>query len=224
MLSTFWLQLDAEGSDSTDADSSVELSESFSSKASLTMQTNFSRIRQSKCEDIETRNRNLENQRLVEWNTELLKHLLSQVLARRSSKSPIPDQFDEHTSLEKLRKGKNVFDEVKETIDFPKESEVLSRRRIQLSSEVLGQMKSFVSEIAKRYPANPFHSFKHASHVVVALSKLLTQNPLPCHGGQGSHEGMIRTRIHGMVLGVRCPLATNLQPSHRCFANFRYTY
>jgi Adenylate and Guanylate cyclase catalytic domain len=91
------------------------------------------------------------NSRLIEWNTETLKTLLESVVrCRGKSRSTV--LFDEEAVNKKLRKGKMVFDEVAEIIKLPhfdQASENRDEDPVELGIEVVGQIRSYVSTIAK---------------------------------------------------------------------------
>ena len=125
-------------------------------------------------------------QRLVDWNCELLAQLLRQVVARRAvAQSSRPTN---PTSLMIVANsmggdGNQVVDEVAEIVSLPAfdgnicEEEDMSA--IQISDEALAQLHLYVSTIASMYRDNPFHSFEHASHVCMSVSKLLSRIVAP---------------------------------------------
>ena len=116
------------------------------------------------------------NQRLVEWNTEVLSQLLQQILAARTVVAS--------ASAEKIEKGigegQIVLEEFQEIVVLPKySSDELQKRRdtrmIELDPKVKDQLRDFVTKVSAMYRNNAFHSFEHASHVVASVSKLLTR-------------------------------------------------
>jgi 3'5'-cyclic nucleotide phosphodiesterase len=50
---------------------------------------------------------------------------------------------------------------------------------LQLGSDALYQLRSFISAIGLSYRNNAFHNFEHASHVVMSVSKLLARISTP---------------------------------------------
>ena len=126
--------------------------------------------------------------RLVEWNTEILSHLLKQILVTR------PDDVRDGTNkasvklFEDLLKDDEcgpanpttVLDEFQEIIELPSISaEELSKRKhpdtITLRPVVVEQLRDLIKKIASMYNDNAFHNFEHASHVTASVRKLLTR-------------------------------------------------
>jgi 3'5'-cyclic nucleotide phosphodiesterase/Adenylate and Guanylate cyclase catalytic domain len=50
---------------------------------------------------------------------------------------------------------------------------------VNLEPEVVSQLSQFVTGIAARYHRQPFHSFCHASHVVMSVTKILSRAVAP---------------------------------------------
>ena len=112
---------------------------------------------------------------MIEWNTETLKGLLEAVVTSRGAPFDFAFQKEEEIN-QKLRKGKMVFDEVAEVIRLPHYDHSLPKRgdsKIKLDEEVVEQIRSYVSAIAKLYPDNPFHNFDHARYGNRRLTFLL---------------------------------------------------
>lgn len=112
--------------------------------------------------------RSEKEERLVEWNVQLLlSHLRAFVTHRQlsSSKSHSPDKL-----IFRAPKGKMVLDEVKEVIELPKffnpetmaSAISLDTEDIEISQEAILQLTSYVSIIASMYHDNAFHNFEHA--------------------------------------------------------------
>eukprot|EP00934_Nitzschia_sp_Nitz4_P008385 Nitzschia sp. Nitz4//scaffold169_size48518//44621//48512//NITZ4_007081-RA/size48518-processed-gene-0.84-mRNA-1//1//CDS//3329538415//8375//frame0 len=113
-------------------------------------------------------------QRLIDWNVELLAGLLKHIEAQRSdmrlgraSVAPI-----------QLRGGSTALDEVTEIITLPQFAMKGMKRKtrpddIELSVEVITQLRDYVTTIASMYRDNAFHNFEHASHVTMSTNKLL---------------------------------------------------
>jgi len=70
-----------------------------------------------------------------------------------------------------------IFDEVQESISLPTRPTkyLQDPNKVVLSSVVQNQLHDFVSSVAFLYRDNHFHSFAHASHVLMSISKLLTR-------------------------------------------------
>jgi hypothetical protein len=119
-------------------------------------------------------------QRLVDWQVESLTGLLKKIVAyRNSDKKKRQGRF----SL-CFEKGETVLDEVQEIIELPafdpKKSIITSEilASVQLSQNVIMQLRAFVEEVASLYHENPFHNFEHAVsesfHVWVVVNHAMT--------------------------------------------------
>ncbi|KAL3939096.1 MAG: hypothetical protein SGBAC_006119 [Bacillariaceae sp.] len=122
-------------------------------------------------------------QRLIEWNVEVLKGLLKQVVAARQNETNLQPFVQMET---KFKEGlgeekKTVLEEFAEIISLPTVSmKELNKRKdpncILLPIEVVDQLRSVVSEVARCYNNDvPFHNFEHASHVTASVAKLLSR-------------------------------------------------
>jgi 3'5'-cyclic nucleotide phosphodiesterase/Adenylate and Guanylate cyclase catalytic domain len=134
-------------------------------------------------------------ERLVEWNVEVLKKLLQQILAARADYTLEKGR----NNIQKLAKvevelkggseegnheggGGNtkVLDEFQEIITIPYMNVNELRKRkdpdsILIPPQVVEQLRDLLSLIACFYRPNPFHNFEHASHVTSSVRKLLTR-------------------------------------------------
>ena len=120
------------------------------------------------------------SQRLIDWNTDILKRLLKRVVAYRrdeqlagiSSRGKVSPDF-----TVKIEEGKTVRDEVVENIELPKYRKDIVKtdpETIDLGEKVEHQLRDYVTTIESLYHENPFHSFKHASNVCTNAHKMLT--------------------------------------------------
>jgi hypothetical protein len=133
-------------------------------------------------------------ERLVEWNVEVLKKLLQQILAARADYTPEKGRSNIQRlekveaelkgSVEKDEEGgggiTNVLDEFQEIITIPHMNVNDLRKRkdpdsIPIPPQVVEQLRDLLSLIACFYRPNPFHNFEHASHVTSSVRKLLTR-------------------------------------------------
>eukprot|EP00522_Entomoneis_paludosa_P017187 CAMPEP_0172444826 /NCGR_PEP_ID=MMETSP1065-20121228/4825_1 /TAXON_ID=265537 /ORGANISM="Amphiprora paludosa, Strain CCMP125" /LENGTH=1178 /DNA_ID=CAMNT_0013195527 /DNA_START=75 /DNA_END=3611 /DNA_ORIENTATION=+ len=121
--------------------------------------------------------------RLVAWNCDILAKLLTQIVARRESRNTQPDTVSEIRKLEEQYcSNRYVLSEVQEIVRLPKfeaESQRVDPWSVQLSEDVLGQLKDYVQTLAAMYRDNPFHNFEHASHVTMSVMKLLSRIVAP---------------------------------------------
>lgn len=118
--------------------------------------------------------------RLVGWNVETLCGLLEKVVASRTDKAG--------SSIDPKRKSlvhseqKSVFvDDVQETISIPEFDGRGSThtKKVSLDPVVVEQLREYVSTIACWYRNNSFHSFEHASHVMMSVTKLMSRIVAP---------------------------------------------
>jgi hypothetical protein len=120
-------------------------------------------------------------ERLVKWNVEVLTRLLKQIVAKRNAMDNRGNCDMALTQTEgEIRQKFMVLDEVVETIALPGFDHQIYRRQedpnsIELPSEVVEQMRLYVTMIAVMYRDNHFHNFEHASHVMMSVSKLLSR-------------------------------------------------
>ena len=113
--------------------------------------------------------------RLVDWNVDVLKRLLKQVVAKRNA--TMNEQFDiQHPKMMAMEMNIGsdtyVLNEVKEIIELPEFNVEVHKRqenpnKIVLPKEVEDQLRLYVSSIAAMHRDNPFHNFEHASHVMM---------------------------------------------------------
>jgi hypothetical protein len=120
--------------------------------------------------------------RLVEWNAQVLAHLLKLVLSARDHR-----EVDRLSDLEMAEQeiGANitatVLDEFEEIIELPVVTGAdLARRhqrslRQELDPKVMAQLRTYLHAVASMYRKNPFHNFEHATHVTASVQKLLSR-------------------------------------------------
>lgn len=99
-------------------------------------------------------------QRIVEWNTELLLKLLKRVVARRLSTKQESRSLPP-TGIKRVQ-GATVIDEVTEIVKLPKfkaSKNPVSADTIELGGAVEDQLEDYVANVALMYRNNPFHSY-----------------------------------------------------------------
>lgn len=115
--------------------------------------------------------------RLVDWNTEILKGLLKQVVTRRAAKGTKPASEDllEFLESDKVSRHTTVLEEVEDVIHLPNFDAEHTGNNVEgeISREAARQLGDYVLMIAALYRNNPFHNFEHASHVTMSTTKLL---------------------------------------------------
>lgn len=131
--------------------------------------------------------------RLVEWNCEVILRLLKQIRLRKMV--PTPPLSGKISEARYLRAGHLPIHDVNEIISLPIFDDKLDCEmdldRIGLSPATVSQVYDYVSNIAALYRNNHFHSFEHASHVTMSVTKLLSRiiAPLSLRGsGQALHD------------------------------------
>jgi len=121
--------------------------------------------------------------RLISWNTDILARLLTQIIARRESRGCRPTPMDRMKKLEEqVSRTRLVLSEVTEIITLPKfesTDKTVDPSRIELSEEVVNQLRDYVQTLSAMYRENPFHNFEHASHVTMSVLKLLSRIVAP---------------------------------------------
>jgi 3'5'-cyclic nucleotide phosphodiesterase len=145
--------------------------------------------------------------RLVEWNVEVLLRLLKEIVARRLSCSKSTSSTDSPNEKRFVTNDNtHALDEVKEIITLPNFEEVKNNKNpedICFGDEVVQQLRSFVTNIAMMYRANPFHSFEHASHVTMSVVKLLSRIVAPQQLEETSGEyNSISSTLHDHTYGI----------------------
>jgi Adenylate and Guanylate cyclase catalytic domain/3'5'-cyclic nucleotide phosphodiesterase len=115
--------------------------------------------------------------RLIEWNAEVLQRLLKQIVARRST----IDAAGKSQYWKTVGKSDSLLEEAWESICLPpydpttkalKDSEIDA---IQLDSDVVFQLKDFVTNLAIMHRDNPYHNFEHSSHACMHVTKCLSR-------------------------------------------------
>ena len=169
-LTTYWLRASVEGSgtsteSSTSSDNHTHLQNENKPKPSKTMALDQDR-----------------KDRLVDWNVEIMKSMLKQIIARRNAASKYSNGESKKVKVETMARDEQmtVLDEVCEVIslpDFDRRVAMMQQdpESVVLSSEISEQINDFVVCIATMYNDNPFHNFGHASHVVMSTCKLLSR-------------------------------------------------
>ncbi len=116
-------------------------------------------------------------QRLIQWNVEMLKQLLKQVVARRQALGTADVRG---VSLPVETTDHSIFDEVAEIIDFPQfdpsvSPDKLHPESIQLGTAAEEQLEQYVTDISSRFTKNDFHGVDHGSQVCMITKKMLSR-------------------------------------------------
>jgi len=125
-------------------------------------------------------------QRMIDWNVDVLQRQLQHLVAMRGSKRPTkkePTILPVLKSHDHLSRDHTVLDEVKQVIPLSNKKTQYKQRQdvktVDLSQDVKSQLRDYVRAISAMYRDNPFHSFDHASHVALSVTKLLARVVTP---------------------------------------------
>jgi hypothetical protein len=126
-----------------------------------------------------------QQERLVDWITEIMLGLIREVMAHRQarkSRSLVKESF-----ALTYKEGQTALDELTEIIslggvvgaqeNFHQSMSCfhVDPDSIEVPEEAVEQLKDFVSMVACMYRDNFFHNFEHASHVFNSVQKLLNR-------------------------------------------------
>eukprot|EP00529_Nitzschia_sp_RCC80_P008238 CAMPEP_0113455580 /NCGR_PEP_ID=MMETSP0014_2-20120614/8448_1 /TAXON_ID=2857 /ORGANISM="Nitzschia sp." /LENGTH=1213 /DNA_ID=CAMNT_0000347013 /DNA_START=398 /DNA_END=4036 /DNA_ORIENTATION=+ /assembly_acc=CAM_ASM_000159 len=147
--------------------------------------------------------------RLVDWNVDVLKRLLKQIVARRNALE-METYHPNHPSMMKLEMNIGsdtyVLNEVVDTVKLPpyqKLKDMENPNKIELPEGAEAQLRLYVSSIAALHRDNAFHNFEHASHVMMSVSKLLSRIVAPDEILQGEDEDdQIQSDLHDHTYGI----------------------
>lgn len=130
-------------------------------------------------------NSNERRERLVDYHTNVLKGLLSKLAAMHfstSSNSLDADSYAEKIENEDASSMKTFNEEAMEGILFPTSTKVAGIASTlvgnvdpyTIDDSVTNQLRELVSRVSRWHRDDlPFHSFEHASHTVLSITKLL---------------------------------------------------
>ncbi len=109
--------------------------------------------------------------RLIDWIVDLMKDQLTRLRAQRGLEETTYEPLYERSE------GAICLDEVADIIPLSRHGECKKRRDSihgpPLNADVQAQLRQYVAIIASTYRSNAFHSFEHACHVTMALSKYI---------------------------------------------------
>jgi hypothetical protein len=140
-------------------------------------------------EQSEMRTISAKQQRLVDWNAEVMARILREIIARRQASSVEVLVVSDEAKLKTLEDAKLCGDilaieEVVEIVALPSFDAEAARNQedpelIELGENVTEQLREYVAIISAMYQENPFHNFEHASHVITSTAKLLSRITAP---------------------------------------------
>eukprot|EP00934_Nitzschia_sp_Nitz4_P006921 Nitzschia sp. Nitz4//scaffold47_size129522//97083//100216//NITZ4_003565-RA/size129522-processed-gene-0.173-mRNA-1//-1//CDS//3329552842//6911//frame0 len=126
-------------------------------------------------------------QRLIDWNVEMLKRLLKQLVARRraavAAGMVLPEANDKDIITKETRVSisPSILDEVYQTpMDFPDFDPALSLDTVDPDAIDIGkaaekQLRQYVTDVSSRFKKNDFHGLEHESQVCMSARKLLSR-------------------------------------------------
>jgi class 3 adenylate cyclase len=200
-LQTFWLEVNSR-SDSPHRDERVEQARMNKASSLAIIDLEFHETKQSTRQQKDGK---LDG--LVSYNTEVLTRLLKKMLAMRgSNKSSTRRSLFEEPKTS-ISHG-TVLDEVKEIITLHSKPAPCNESLDtvdELSSDVSTQLRDYVTTIASMYRSNPFHSFDHASHVTMSVTKLLSRVVTPNtidYTGMTYKAKAAHSKLHEYTFGI----------------------
>ena len=200
-LQTYWLNPDEAAPSEADADEVAPIAASNEAEGADT--------KTAEPAPAPVKPPNQKNQRLIDWNCELLLQNLRKVVARRKAEgtraSMSPARLGAVELLEqKMCNPGNALSEVQEIIHLPEAvagKDAIDPKTIDLGEDVAAQMRDYVSILASLYRDNSFHCFEHASHVTMSVSKLLSRIVAP-DVPENDAEGDMDEVIHDFSYGI----------------------
>lgn len=134
---------------------------------------------------------NSTDERLVDWNTDVLMSLLTNVVASRT------DDHAVEQAIQPIQSRDIPIKEIASVIHMPTFSMIEEERKVQLTEAIRNELRDYVDAIASAYQRNAFHSFEHASHVALSASKLLKR--IDC---ADSEEGITIEELYEHTYGI----------------------
>ena len=118
--------------------------------------------------------------RLVSWNVETLACRLREVVARRivlKGRNSMRLKSAPLILNSDRAHGNTCLDEVEQLISMPKFDPKIAAKEVDpetvdLGSEVMSQLRSYVEVIANMYQDNAFHNFEHARYAIPLVFKM----------------------------------------------------
>lgn len=153
--------------------------------------------------------------RLIEWNCDVMLDRLKAIVKRRDAIGFIPHKpMTEENERSILCPTSTIpSKEVKMSISVPDfdpiiEEKIAMSRKINISQEVQVELRKFITAVASAYPNNAFHSFVHASNVVLAATKLLKRIMAADEHGSSSNGNLTSHDLYVHTFGISSdPLA-----------------
>jgi len=137
------------------------------------------------------------NQRLIDWNVDLLQRYLKRILAMRVVDArEITPTMNSSTTM--------IIDEVKDFISLQQEPRdyLCDPRSIELPEIVKDQLHEYVTTISTLYRDNSFHCFEHSSNITQSVSKLLGYIESPADQHIRQEDTVKNIDLHNQTFGI----------------------
>jgi hypothetical protein len=143
---------------------------------------------------------------LVEWNVNILKGALVNVVAYRRAHNVMATSHHDMLELEHefLARGASLA-EVKEIISLPKYANVSTHHLdvAEICDKIVEQLREYIYNLAALYNNHPFHNFQHATHVTMSVVKLLSRIVAPENVEQNDLSNSdIGENLHHLTYGI----------------------
>ena len=145
---------------------------------------------------------NDKKKRLIDWNVEMLLGLLKEIVAARDRSIKPDGGFT-------ITPKSTPLEEVKEIIALPefdrrKRAAARSVDSVEIPKAVVHELRDYVTAICNLYRDNPFHSFEHASHVMMSVTKTLSRIVLPdsLEAADLEDQDKISSKLHDNTYGI----------------------
>ncbi|CAB9502617.1 Receptor-type guanylate cyclase gcy [Seminavis robusta] len=154
---------------------------------------------------------NEKKQRLILYNVDLLLNLMKNVVAQRGTGSKKQatnstiKRSSSHDGSTPIEPRTLPLDEVAEIIHLPdKPSAQQNPANVVIPKEVEDELRDLVTTIAGMYRDNAFHSFEHASHVLMAVHKLMSRivAPVSFNPSAVKDEKEMYSALHDNTFGI----------------------
>lgn len=149
-------------------------------------------------------------ERWIDYNTEIFKGLLQQIIARRTGLRRTKTN-DVCTKVSANSNATIPLEEVKEIIELPKFDKAAVKRQgenkdIEVPALIVKQLREYIAKIAALYNNNPFHNFAHASYVVMAVNKYMHRIMAATEIDIGDNDerlrGSVQATLHDHTYGI----------------------
>jgi 3'5'-cyclic nucleotide phosphodiesterase len=182
VLSTFWLEVKGDYTQSTDSSSQgTDHLAADHDEARFIEDVDVSIVNTEDAKIV----RHLPDHvvRLAKWNADLLGRKLCVIVSQRAARKikGTPRAVMARLEREIMEHVKTPLEEVLDAIKLPKSGAGVPMEEtdgcppVDLAPDVVEQLHSYLVTVALLYRDNPFHCFEHATHVTMSVVKLLSR-------------------------------------------------